>query len=235
MPVSALRFVTMNCDDELDRVGDVLLRGHRDVQRLAVELDVLQVHAATRVRIALLHRRKQRGGRERVGADHVVRLSERARLLRLRAGIEVTVVVRDGVEERLSGLGACGVDRVPEAVVVESVVGQEPHGRKVRAVVAHLEEAHVRIVDQVLRHRVVVAPVRMVEEAEVRRIAERLREGGHLVARVAGDTGVAPVARHLLDQAGLLDSGDRGVEVDVVHVHVARRGAAPRDLHPAHD
>ena len=75
----------------------------------------------------------------------------------------------------------------------------------------------------------------MVEEAEVRRIAERLRKGGNLVARVAGDAGVGPVSRHLLDQVGFLDSGNRGVEVDVVHVHVARRGAAPRDLHPAHD
>ena len=75
----------------------------------------------------------------------------------------------------------------------------------------------------------------MIEEAEVRRIAERLREGGHLVARMAGDARVGPVSRHLLDQVSLLDSGNRGVEVDVVHVHVARRGAAPRDLHPAHD
>ena len=126
--------------DESNRERHSFLGGHGNAKRPAIERHVVQNRAAAGIAVAALHRVEEDVGRQSFGANHRERLAEGPWVFGSGGGVEVAVVVGDGMEERLANGGAVCVHGVPEAIIVEAIVGEQPDGREVRAVVADLEE-----------------------------------------------------------------------------------------------
>ena len=97
------------------------------------------------------------------------------------------VVSADAVEKAFAALAPNGVDGIPKAVVVEPVLRQRILRCPGAARVAHLEKTDVGVGDDVRRQNVVVAPVRMVDEEDMRRIPLLRRKMPYLIPRLAYD------------------------------------------------
>ena len=130
------------------------------------------------------------------------------------------VVRANTVEKALAPFASCGVYGVPKAVIVETVHWQRIFRRPGTASVTHLKEADIGVGDNILRQNVVVAPVRRVDEEQVRRIAFLCRKMPNLISCFADNFGDGRIGQYF-NQPRLRRARYERIKSDIIHVDIA--------------